>query len=255
MEEEPLKKSNSLCYRIRCYPEKKYVQKGLFERAENTKWMKVVWPESPCLLSHQKDVASEEEVESRQRDSKDQNFIFLRGSSVRNIIRFRFQTDGETSFVRKAFYRGLKVVSSAFEPIPYNRSVFLRTHDLLFVWSSRAFFGCDGSNPIREHMGNEDCLTFPILGALVCVFIHLPSENKLDPQLSPRPLLGWNFTRLLKRCTESIINYRLILIPLVVRLVILSSNMLGKKPEQGLTPLANTSLSFGLGWHRNWKRT
>ncbi|KAK9177784.1 hypothetical protein WN943_026973 [Citrus x changshan-huyou] len=49
-----------------------------------------------------------------------QNFTFLRGSArhIIRIRRFRFQTDGETSFVRKAFYRGLKVVSSAFEPIP-----------------------------------------------------------------------------------------------------------------------------------------
>ncbi|KAK8499263.1 hypothetical protein V6N12_028565 [Hibiscus sabdariffa] len=79
-----------------------------------------------------------EEAESRRRDSKDQvqgtsgtlprlgtalvflgikifvtlqNLTFLRGSArhIIRIRRFRFQTDGETSFVRKAFYRGLKV--------------------------------------------------------------------------------------------------------------------------------------------------
>jgi len=50
MEEEPLKKSNSICYRIGCYPEKEYVQKEFFERAESTKGMKVVWPESPWYV-------------------------------------------------------------------------------------------------------------------------------------------------------------------------------------------------------------
>ncbi|KAL5749068.1 hypothetical protein ACOSP7_023671 [Xanthoceras sorbifolium] len=99
--------------------------------------------EKRLSLLHQKDVASEEEAESRRRDSKDQvqgtsgtphrlgtalvflgikifvtlqNFTFHRGSAryIIRIRRFRFQTDGETSFVRKAFYRGLKVVSSAF---------------------------------------------------------------------------------------------------------------------------------------------
>lgn len=42
-EEEPLKKSNSICYRIGCYPEKEDVHKELFERAESKKGMKVVW--------------------------------------------------------------------------------------------------------------------------------------------------------------------------------------------------------------------
>ncbi|KAK9180742.1 hypothetical protein WN944_023877 [Citrus x changshan-huyou] len=58
-----------------------------------------------------------------------QNFTFLRGSArhIIRIRRFRFQTDGETSFVRKAFYRGLKV----------------------------GLLGCGGSNPIREKSPSE----------------------------------------------------------------------------------------------------
>ncbi|KAL3509978.1 hypothetical protein ACH5RR_029379 [Cinchona calisaya] len=102
-----------------------------------------------------------------QKVTKRMSLLKRKQKAIEEIARTRFQTDGEKSFVRKAFYGGLKVISSVFEPILYNRSVFLRTHDPLFAWSSRAFFGCGGSNPIHEHMGNEASQRNLLLGYFV----------------------------------------------------------------------------------------
>ncbi|PPS00232.1 hypothetical protein GOBAR_AA20435 [Gossypium barbadense] len=110
-----------------------YPEEGIFPRLRFRVVIGCLVEQLP-LARKEKDVASEKEAESRRRDSKDQvqgtsgtlprlgttlvflgikifvtlqNLTFLRGSArhIIRIRRFRFQTFGETYFVRKAFYR------------------------------------------------------------------------------------------------------------------------------------------------------